>query len=186
MPKISLRRLLAKLTALALSTTTAGPALARVDRPSATTPIGQDPSRPVTPEPNELLIEDDDELDPELTIDLAQIDPADAAVALGRGLALALDKMRPMGATYVASSWALSSDGVRRLAIAHALEWTFPLVGDGVVIEHLAQDADPAIRVAAARAAWARRATGGDPGVLERLTADPDPEVRILAISARS
>ena len=61
----------------------------------------------------------------------------------------------------------------------------FPLVGDALVIDHLSRDADPQVRAASARAAWARR-PGGDPGVLARLSADPDPEVREVATSGRS
>jgi hypothetical protein len=54
------------------------------------------------------------------------------------------------------------------------------------VIDHLSRDDDPAIRAAAARAAWARRQTGGDTGVLARLSHDPDPQVRAVAASART
>ena len=55
-----------------------------------------------------------------------------------------------------------------------------------LVIEHLSYDGDPAIRAAAARAAWARRQAGGDLGVLARLSHDPDVQVRAVASSARS
>src|SRR4051812_24630980 len=119
---ISLRRLLSKLTALALST--AAPASAQ----------------PV----------DDVELDASLTLDREHLDPHDAGLTLGRGLALAIYEMRPLSATHLAATWALSTDPVRRLALAHALEWAFPLVGDAMVLDHLAKDSDPKIRAATA------------------------------------
>lgn len=103
----------------------------------------------------------------------------------GRVLANAITEMAPLAATHLATTWALSDDPLRRAAIAHALEWSFPLFGDRAVIEHLAQDPDPGIRAACARAAWARRTAGGDHGVLERLANDPDPEVRAIASRAR-
>lgn len=158
MSQVSLRSLLSKLTALALSTSAVGPAT----------------GEPVV-EPAGLDADDREHLDAH-----------DAASALGRGLALALAEVRPLSATYLAASWSLSVDPLRRLAIAHALEWAFPLVGDALVIDHLSRDGDPAIRAAVARAAWARRSTGGDLGVLARLSADPDPRVRAVATSARS
>jgi hypothetical protein len=195
MSTVPLRRLLSKLTALALTTTTA-PAVAtavpvsevagperrsRVDRDRQD---GQD-----DPQDDRRVREalaDDVELDASLAIDREQLDAEDAASALGRSLALALAEVRPLSATYLAASWSLSSDAVRRLAVANALEWTFPLVGDALVIDHLSHDGDPAIRAAVARAAWARRHTGGDLGVLARLSSDPDPLVRAVATSARS
>jgi len=170
MPKVSLRRLLTKLTALALSTSAVGPAAADAVREAP----GLDASDT-----------DDSDLDASLSIDREHLDAHDAASALGRGLALALGEMRPLSATHLAATWSLSPDPLRRLAVAHALEWTFPLVGDAMVIDHLSRDADPAIRAASARAAWVRRATGGDPGVLARLGHDPDPAVRAVAASAR-
>ena len=166
MSTVSLRRLLSKLTALALSTSSVGPAAADAMREAPT------------------LDADDSDLDASLQIDREHLDARDAASALGRGLALALAEMRPLSATYLAASWSLSGDAVRRLAVAHALEWAFPLVGDALVIDHLSHDGDPAIRAAAARAAWARRQAGGDPGVLARLSQDPDPQVRSVAGSA--
>jgi len=167
MPKISLRRLLTKLTVLALSTTAATVAEARTAE-------------------REECAECDDDLDPALTIDREHLDAGDAALTLGRGLAQALGELRPIVATHLASSWALSTDPVRRLAVANAMEWQFPLVGDDVVIDHLSRDDDPQIRAAAARAAWSRRTAGGDPGVLARLLEDPDPDVRAIAKSART
>ena len=130
--------------------------------------------------------DDDGDLDPTLVIDGEQLDARDTAITLGRGLAQALGELRPIVATNLASTWALSEDPVRRLAVANAMEWQFPLVGDDLVIDHLSRDADPQVRLAAARAAWSRRASGGDPGVLARLAIDPDPEVRAVAKSART
>jgi hypothetical protein len=170
MSKVSLRRLLSKLTALALSTSAIGPAEAVRDPAGSTGPTDSD----------------DSDLDANLPIDPGQVDHRDAAVALGRSLALALGELRPLSATHLAATWSLSDDPLRRLAVAYALEWTFPLVGDALVIDHLSRDGDPVVRAATARAAWVRRRTGGDPGVLARLSEDPDPQVRAIAVSARS
>lgn len=163
MSKVSLRRLL---TALTLTTTTvasaATPGVAGTDGPQCQDLCGDQP------------------------IDTGSVDELDAAATLGRGLALALSEMRPLGATQLASSWALSEVPMRRLAVAHALEWTFKLVGDDLIIDHLSRDDDPTIRREAARAAWVRRAAGGDPGVLARLAEDPDPAVRAVAARART
>lgn len=172
MSKVSLRRLLSRLTALALSTSAVGPATA-------------EPSRDTSDRVGNDLEDDEGDLDASLTIDHEQLEARDAAAALGRSLALALGELRPLTATHLAATWSLSSDPLRRLAVAHALEWTFPLVGDALVIDHLSRDADPQVRAASARAAWARR-PGGDPGVLARLSLDPDPQVREAATSARS
>ena len=183
MSKVSLRRLLSKLTALALSTSTVGPAAAGAMHEAPGLDTGDAHNLPDAPDPAD---DDDADLDASLPIDREQVDAHDAASALGRSLALALGEMRPLSATFLATTWSLSDDGLRRLAIAHALEWVFPLVGDALVIEHLSYDDDPAIRAAAARAAWARRQGGGDLGVLARLSQDPDPQVRSVAGSARS
>ncbi|HEU0029061.1 MAG TPA: hypothetical protein VFQ53_00420 [Kofleriaceae bacterium] len=172
MSKVSLRRLLSKLTALALSTSAIGAAGAATTAPRLVTTRNGDDA-----ELDADLERDDD-------IDREQLDAQDAAAALGRGLALALGEVRPLTATQLAATWSLSNDPLRRLALAYALEWTFPLVGDGLVIDHLSRDADPAIRAAAARAAWIRRRSGGDPGVLDRLADDPDPQVRAIARAA--
>lgn len=153
MSRISLRRLL---SAIAL-TTAAVPAAA------------------------EAKTEPPPELDASLCLDREQADPTDAGLKLGRGLALALDDMRPLTATHLAATWALSDDPVRRLAMAHALEWAFPLVGDAMVIDHLSRDPDEQIRAAVARAAWVR----GELSVLGRLVDDPAPEVRAIALRAR-
>lgn len=159
--KVPLRGLLARLTTLALTTGALNTAAA-------------------SPATDREL---DDLTEPE--IDRECVEPDEAAVALGRGLALALGEMRPLAATQLAATWSTSPDDLRRLALANALEWTFKLVGDGLVIDQLSRDADPAIRAAAARAAWIRRASGGDLGVLDRLAEDPDPVVRSVALAAR-
>src|SRR4051812_18566359 len=178
MSKVTLRRLLSRLAAIALPTSAArvAPAVA---------------AAPPPPEPDETagrlgadLDDADGELDASPPIDREQLEAQDPAAALGRSLALALGELRPLTATRLAATWSLSAAPLRRLAVAHALEWTFPLVGDALVIDHLSRDADPQVRAASARAAWARR-PGGDPGVLERLSLDPDPEVREVATSGR-
>ena len=166
MSKISIRRLLARLTVLALSTTATAATAAEAR--------------------TEGCVECDDDLDPSLDIDRGHLDKADAGITLGRGLALALGELRPIVATQLVSTWALSDDPVRRLAVANAMEWQFRLVGDDIVIDHLSRDEDPQIRMAAARAAWARRTYGGVAGVLSRLANDPDPDVRAVAKSART
>jgi len=178
MSKVSLRHLLSKLTALALSTSAIGPA--------AGDPIRELPRLDVDAGVPDAPDAEDSDLDANLQIDREHLDAGDAASALGRSLALALGGMRPLSATHLAATWSLSNDPIRRLAVAHALEWAFPLVGDALVLDHLSHDGDPAIRIAVARAAWARRHTGGDPGVLARLSHDPDPQVRAIAASARS
>jgi len=155
--------MLSRLTALALTTSAVGPTSAATIRGSGF----------------------EDELDEDLEIDHEHVEARDAATALGRGLAIALTEMRPLAATQLAATWSLSTDRLRRLALGVALEWTFPLVGDALVIDHLARDPDPAIRAAAARAAWIRRPTGGDLGVLDRLADDPDPMVRAVASAGR-
>jgi hypothetical protein len=190
MSTVPLRRLLSKLAALAITTTSASPALAlaepvRDDSGLARRNRADQDDRQDRRE-RDAIDPDDVELDASVAIDREQVDAEDAASALGRSLALALAEVRPLSATYLAASWSLSSDAVRRLAVARALEWTFPLVGDALVIDHLSHDGDPAIRAAVARAAWARRHTGGDLGVLARLSCDPDPIVRAVATSARS
>jgi hypothetical protein len=175
MSKVSLRRLLTRLTAIALSTSAVGPASAAdTDVPASSQRTGDGDD------------EDDLELIGDVPIDADHIDPADAAAALGRGLALAVHKMRPISATHLVATWALSADPVRRLAVAHSLEWTYRLVGDGTVLDHLSHDPDPAIRAEVARAAWSRRTSAsGVHGVLARLCQDPDPGVRAVAQRAR-
>ena len=168
MRHISLRRLLSKLTVLALS---ASPLASAATVSKSNTP--------------RIRIEDDIDLDDDSPIDREHVAKHDAAIMLGRGLATALSELPALDAIHLASTWALSQDPVRRTAVARSLEWTFPLVGDSIIIDHLSRDADPEIRAASARAAWIRRSAGGDPGVLERLAHDSDPEVRSIALHAR-
>jgi hypothetical protein len=167
MSNVTIRRILSRLTAIALSTSAVGPAAAEVRTESSCSDDDHDCA-----------------LAAELTIDREYMDPPDAAAALGRSIAMAIAGLRPLDATHLVTTWALAEDPVRRLAIAHSLEWSFRLVGDALVIEHLSNDPDPAVRTAIARAAWARRATLGDAGVLARLAEDPDPEVRTVARGA--
>lgn len=162
MAKIPLRRVLSKLTILAV---TASSAIAGAKpAPAAATEC---------------------ELDADTPIDRERLDLRDAALMLGRSLAQALSELPRLEATQLATTWALSDDPLRRAAVARSLEWTFPLLGDDIVIDHLSHDPDPAIRVACARAAWVRRSSGGDAGVLDRLATDSDPDVRSIALRAR-
>jgi hypothetical protein len=92
--------------------------------------------------------------------------------------------MHPLDATRTAATAALSDRSEVRCALGEALTWVFPLVGAGLVIDHLSRDGEPGVRFAAARAAHARRAAGGDDGVLARLSHDPDPTVAQVAILA--
>ena len=163
--KISLRRLLSKLTVLALASS---PAATKADPANV----------------QQAHSEDDGDLDASLTIDRGETAPDEAVPVLGRTLAHALAELRPLDATHLAATWALSEDALRRAAIAHALEHAFPLLGDATILDHLSYDPDPVIRATVARAAWVRRPAGGDLGVLARLAADPDPAVRALALRA--
>ena len=81
-----------------------------------------------------------------------------AGEAAGQPLAVALAELEPIEATAEACELALSEDRDKRLAVAAALGWTFRLVGDDVILDHLASDPDAAVRRAAARAASVRRA----------------------------
>jgi hypothetical protein len=171
---ITLRRLLTKLTALGLSAASA-------TTPATAGSVGRARTPEIVPDSSESEGELDRELETDVVIDRGGLDRSDAAAALGRGLALALSQARPFTATQLTTTWAVSTDPMRRLAVARALEWAFPLVGDGLVIDHLASDPDPEIRIAAARASWARRDRGADLGVLQRLLEDPDPAVRAVA-----
>lgn len=171
--KLSLRRVLSRLTTIALTATAVNPTAVAAS-PVSLAEAEADRER------------DLEELEGDARIDPGVIEPEDAALALGRGLALALGEMRPLAATHLAATWTLSPDPLRRHAVGVALEWMFPLVGDALVIDQLARDSDPSIRCAAARAAWIRRTAGGDLGVLDRLADDPDPQVRAIAQAARS
>jgi len=161
---VPLRRLLSKLTVLAL---TAAPAISSAARAPT------------------VITDDDCVLDADLPIDREHLDLHDAAAMLGRSLAQALTEVAPLHATQLATTWAVSDHPLRRAAVARALEWTFPLLGDSIIIDHLSRDPDPAIRAASAQAAWVRRGAGGDAGVLDRLATDEDPEVRSIALRAR-
>jgi hypothetical protein len=173
--KLPLRRVLSRLTTIALTATAVSPAAAAANPAPRPAPLVDDERE-----------RDLEELEGDARIDPGPIEPEDAALALGRGLALALGEMRPLSATHLVATWTLSPDPLRRHAVGVALEWMFPLVGDALAIDQLARDADPSIRCAAARAAWIRRTAGGDLGVLDRLADDPDPQVRAIALAARS
>jgi hypothetical protein len=97
--------------------------------------------------------------------------------------AVSLERMSPLPRTYLACQWALSPDPEQRATVATALEWTFALIGDSVIIDHLSRDPLPGVRAAAARAAWVRQPLVGE-DVLARLAADPAPEVRDVALLA--
>jgi hypothetical protein len=120
------------------------------------------------------------ELDANIPIDREHVDACDATSMLGRQLAHTLAEQAPLEATHLASTWALSDDPLRRGAIANALEWVYPLVGDDLVLDHLSRDPDPGVRRAVARAAWARQPSVGTT-IVDRLSADTDPEVRAIA-----
>ena len=109
-------------------------------------------------------------------------DPRRAAAA--HWLAVSLERMAPLPATHTACGWALSSDPAQRATIARALEWTFRLFGDAVIIDHLSRDPEPEVRAAVARAAWVRQPIGVGDDVLALLAADPSPEVRDVALLA--
>src|SRR4051794_2626651 len=114
MSKVTLRRLLSKLAAIALSTSAAptAPAMAAAADPPAEP--GETAGRLGTD-----LEDADGELDASLSIDREQLEAQDAAAALGRSLALALGELRPLTATPLAATWSLSDDPLRRLAVAH-------------------------------------------------------------------
>ena len=67
-------------------------------------------------------------------------------------LACSLSQMPQLAATEIACNWALSHHADKRLALACALSVPFPLVGDDIVIDHLARDRVGAIRRAARHA----------------------------------
>src|SRR5262245_1620346 len=99
MSKVSLRRLVSRLAAVALSTSAtsasaAGAAAADLspEPPARADRIGND------------LEDGDGELDASLPIDREQLEARDAAAALGRSLALALGELRPLTATHLAAT----------------------------------------------------------------------------------
>src|SRR5262245_48552268 len=120
MRAVPIRRLLAKLAVIAVAASST-PALA-------------------APRVDDVL------LDAKRPVNIEKLAPDTAALALGRHLALALAELRPIEATQLAASWALSRDALRRRAVAEALEWEFALVGDSVMIDHLSRDGDATIR----------------------------------------
>ncbi len=105
----------------------------------------------------------------------------DSGGAGAHALAILFDHMRPIDATRAAATAALSPRVEVRAALGEALTWCFPLLGDSVVIDHLSRDPETRVRLAAARAAHARRTVIADPALLERLCADPEPSVRDAA-----
>ena len=100
---------------------------------------------------------------------------------VARELAGRLAQLPPLRAMGAAADLALSPETPERLALAGALAWEFPLVGDGAMIEHLSRDPAANVRAAAARAAWLRRTNQLDTEVLRRLLGDDDPDVRNAA-----
>jgi hypothetical protein len=103
-------------------------------------------------------------------------------VAGGHVLALVLEHMHPLDAVRTAATAAMSPRPEVRCALGEALTWRFTLACEGVVLDHLAADPVPAVRLAAARAAGTRRGRGD--AVLARLAGDPDPQVAGAAILA--
>jgi hypothetical protein len=97
------------------------------------------------------------EVDANLPIDRGAMTPRLAAAVLGRGLAAALAEMSALDATCLMTSWALSADRLRRLAVLEALAHVMPL-GARSALVHLAFDADRTVR------ASARRRLGTEPG----------------------
>jgi hypothetical protein len=140
MGSLNLRSMLSRLTAFAIY---AGSAAAPA---AAATAV----EAPEEADCAECGLEDD------TPIDRQGLDADQAAEVIGRSLAMALKEARPLAATQVASTWAVSADPLRRLAVAHALEWKFRLVGDDLILDHLVQDPEPSVQSAATRAAWAR------------------------------
>ncbi len=104
------------------------------------------------------------------------IDP----IATGHVLAVALERMSPLAAVEVAATAATAARAEVRAAVAEALTWVFPLGCDDLVIDHLAADPSADVRLAAVRAASARRHRVGA-AALERLLADDDPRVSSAA-----
>lgn len=124
---ITLKRTLAKLAMLALSSS---PAAAATDTP-------------------DTVDSEDCELDARVPIDRGSVEARTAAAMLGQSLADALIEVPPLEATHLVTTWALSSDRLRRLAVVEALGRVTPL-GARTALAHLARDADPEVRQAAA------------------------------------
>lgn len=87
------------------------------------------------------------------TLDLAG--EGDAAAG-GAMLAILLDTMHPFDALRTAAIAAQSPRVEVRHALAEALTRVFPLAADDVVLEHLVDDDEPAVRVAALHASRVR------------------------------
>lgn len=100
---------------------------------------------------------------------------------VARELAAKLSQLPPLHQMGAAADLALSPETPERLALAGALSWEFPVVGEQALLDHLSRDPEAGVRAATARAAWIRRATQLDTQVLHRLLGDDDPEVRAAA-----
>lgn len=109
------------------------------------------------------------------------MDDTDDVEALAHRLAARLSELPTIEAVGATADLATSDSARERLVLAGALAWVFPLASDDVVLSHLADDPDPKVRAAVARAAWARMAVVGDTGILHRLLGDADPDVRAAA-----
>jgi hypothetical protein len=167
-----LRRLLGRLTAASLGVAAPGAADAAVPVDSMTRGGAATPDFDVDDDrPSHLRTSDD----------LGDDDGDPRHVAAAHWLAVSLERMSPLAQTYTACRWALSDDPEQRVTLAGALEWTFHLLGDSIIVDHLSRDVEPRVRAAAARAAWARHTSGVGADVLARLAADPEPEVREIA-----
>jgi hypothetical protein len=118
---ISLKRTLAKLAVLALSASPAGASTSDSD---------------------------DCELDASVPIDRGALASRQAASLLGTSLGDALAELPPLDATHLVTTWALSPDRLRRLALIDALARVQPL-GARTAIDHLARDPDPEVAAAA-------------------------------------
>jgi PleD family two-component response regulator len=75
----------------------------------------------------------------------------------GQLLATRLREIDRFEAIRVAVAAALAPQAGIREAIAEALSWKFALVGDDLILDHLAHDEVESVRSAAARAAWTRK-----------------------------
>jgi hypothetical protein len=111
----------------------------------------------------------------------APMPEADDVETLAHQLAARLTELPPIEAVGATAELATSGDTHERLVLAGALAWVFPLASDDILLAHLADDPDPRVRAAIARAAWARLAVVGDTGILRRLLGDNDPDVRAAA-----
>ncbi|HEY5952642.1 MAG TPA: hypothetical protein VIV40_44390 [Kofleriaceae bacterium] len=146
-----LRRRIARFV-LAGVGTVAAPASAR---PDAITPAHDDVST------NDDAATTDDDCDGScddqmITEELAVFASATDATTAARGIGILLEHMNPFDATRTAALAAMSpSVGVRH-ALARALASQLRLVGDDLVLDHLAADTDPRVRDAALTAASMR------------------------------